>query len=290
MIRKLQNKDIDKQRWDTLVQSAPRADVYALSSFLDIVCPQWCGLVLGDYEAVMPLPVKKKFLVTYLVQPIFSQQYSIYSQRNISIQDIDLFRKEILKYRFVRLCLSLSLFDSAIQRHNFSLDLSKSYDELVKNYSENTKRNIHKAEKLGLRCRQVVDKDVALDTFFNADVKQHYVPYERHIRTLVTYCQSEFFIAFNGMKPCAVAIFLKTPQRLYYLFPASTEDGKTYSAMFLLLDTVIQTYAATQFSLDFEGSEIEGVRRFYEGFGAVGEPYYYFKKNIFSSFCNCFFK
>lgn len=263
------------------MQSSPYADVYALSSFLDVVCPDWSGLVLGDYEAIMPLPVKKRFFLTYLVQPIFSQQYRIYSQRNVSIQEVDLFRKEILKFRFVRICLSLSLFDSAIQRHNFSLDLSKLYEDLAQGYSENTKRNIHKAERSGKHCRQVA-VDEALDMFFAADTKRMYVPYEKQIRTLVTRCQSEAFAVSDDERPCAVAIFLKTQNRLYYLFPASTDEGKRISAMFLLIDTVIRNYAGTQFTLDFEGSEIEGVRRFYEGFGAVGTPYYFFKKNLLS--------
>lgn len=280
MIRKLPNSAIDRQKWDTLVQSSPYADVYALSSFLDIVCPDWNGLILGDYEAIMPLPVKKRFFITYLVQPIFSQQYRIYSQRNVSIQEVDLFRKEILKYRFVRICLSLSLFDTAIQRHNFSLNLSKPYEELAQRYSENTKRNIHKAVKSGKHCRQItIDK--ALDMFFSADTKRMYVPYEKQIRTLVTRCQSEAFAVCDDERPCAVAIFLKTQNRLYYLFPASTDEGKRFSAMFLLIDTVIRNYAGTQFTLDFEGSEIEGVRRFYEGFDSVATPYYYFEKHLF---------
>ncbi|MBR4350200.1 MAG: GNAT family N-acetyltransferase [Bacteroidales bacterium] len=281
MIRKLHNSAIDRQKWDALVQSSPYADVYALSSFLDVVCPDWSGLVLGDYEAIMPLPVKKNFFLTYLVQPIFSQQYRIYSQRNVSIQEVDLFRKEILKFRFVRICLSLSLFDSAIQRHNFSLDLSKPYEDLAQGYSENAKRNIHKAEKSVQHCRQVA-VDEALDMFFAADTKRMYVPYEKQIRTLVTRCQSEAFAVCDDERPCAVAIFLKTQNRLYYLFPASTDEGKRISAMFLLIDTVIRNYAGTQFTLDFEGSEIEGVRRFYEGFGAVGTPYYFFQKNLLS--------
>ena len=264
------------------MQSSPYADVYALSSFLDVVCPNWNGLILGDYEAIMPLPVKKKLFLTYIVQPIFSQQYRIYSQRNISIQEVDLFRKEILKYKFVRICLSLSLFDTSIQRHNFSLDLSIPYGELIQRYSENTKRNIHKAEKSGLHCRQIVDIDMALDTFFANDFKRMYIPYEKQIRALVTRCKSEALAIFDNETPCAVAIFLKTKNRLYYLFPASTDEGKKCSAMFLLIDSVIRNYANTQFTLDFEGSEIEGVRRFYDGFGAVGTPYFFFQKNLLS--------
>lgn len=278
MIRKLYNKDIDKARWDSLVQNSQCADIYALSAYLDIVCPHWHGLILGDYEAVMPLPVKKRFFFSYIVQPIFSQQYRIYSQRNISIEEADLFRKEILKYRFVRICLSLSLFDTAIPRYNLSLDLSKSYAEIAKHYSENTKRNIQKAQKSGLICAKTDNVERALHDFFIADTKNYYSPYEKEIRALVACCDSETFEVKNDSETFAVAVFLKTKKRLYYLFPASTESGKLLSAMFLLLDSVIHAYAGTELTLDFEGSEIEGVRRFYEGFGAQQETYYYFRK------------
>ena len=282
MIRKLHNSAIDRQKWDALVQSSPYADVYALSSFLDVVCPDWGGVVLGDYEAIMPLPVKKKFFLTYLVQPIFSQQYRIYSQRNVSIQEVDLFRKEILKFRFVRICLSLSLFDTAIPRYNFSLDLSKSYADITRNYSENTRRNIQKAQRSGLIFAKTDNVERALQVFFAADTKNYYAPYENTIRSLVASCDSEIYEVKNDSEILAVAVFLKTPKRLYYLFPASTSNGKQLSAMFLLLDSVIRTYAETSFTLDFEGSEIAGVRRFYEGFGAQKESYYYFKKLFFT--------
>ena len=282
MIRKLQNKDIDKAKWDLLVQSSQCADVYALSAYLDVACPHWCGLILGDYEAVMPLPVKKRLFFSYIVQPIFSQQYRIYSQRDISIEEADLFRKEILKYRFVRICLSLSLFDTAIPRYNFSLDLSKSYADITRNYSENTRRNIQKAQRSGLICAKTDNEERALQVFFAADTKNYYAPYENTIRSLVASCDSEIYEVKNDSEILAVAVFLKTPKRLYYLFPASTSNGKQLSAMFLLLDSVIHTYAETTITLDFEGSEIEGVRRFYEGFGAQKESYYYFKKLFFT--------
>ena len=278
MIRKLHNKDIDKARWNSLVQNSQCADVYALSAYLDVVCPHWHGLILGDYEAVMPLPVKKRFFFSYIVQPVFSQQYRIYSQRDISIEEVDLFRKEILKYRFVRICLSLSLFDTAIPRYNFSLDLSKSYADIAQHYSENTRRNIQKTQKSGLICAKTDNVEQALQDFLAADTKNYYSPYKDKIRALVSCCDSEAYEVKNESETLAVAVFLKTQKRLYYLFPASTTNGKQLSAMFLLLDSVIRTYAETAFTLDFEGSEIEGVRRFYEGFGARQESYYYFKK------------
>ena len=176
----------------------------------------------------------------------------------------------------------MSLFDTAIPRYNFSLDLSKSYADITRNYSENTRRNIQKAQRSGLIFAKTDNVERALQVFFAADTKNYYAPYENTIRSLVASCDSEIYEVKNDSEILAVAVFLKTPKRLYYLFPASTSNGKQLSAMFLLLDSVIHTYAETSFILDFEGSEIAGVRRFYEGFGAQKESYYYFKKLFFT--------
>lgn len=280
MIRRLHNSAIDKQKWDALVQCSPCADVYALSTFLTIVCPDWHGLILNDYEAVMPLPVKRKVCLKYLVQPIFSQQYSIYSQRSLLPNELNLFRTEILKFKSIRINLSMPLFGSEKQRWNYTLDLSKSYADLVSAYSENARRNCKKAQENNLECVQTNSVDSVLQFFFTMDEQKNYTQHEKQIRSLVNACESEVYEARRGEEKYAVAIFLKTNSRLYYLFPASSVLGKKYSAMFLLIDTLIRKYAGSNMILDFEGSEIDGVRRFYEGFGAVGNPYYFFEKQI----------
>ena len=48
--------------------------------------------------------------------------------------------------------------------------------------------------------------------------------------------------------------------------------------MFFLVESVLKQYDNKEYILDFEGSEIEGVARFYKGFGAQDQPYYYYKK------------
>lgn len=261
------------------MQGSLCADVYARSGFLDVVCPDWNGLILNDYEAVMPLPVKTKCCLKYIVQPVFSQRYGIYSQQTLTEQELNLFRTEILKYRSIRINLSFRLFNTERQRRNYILDLSKPYDEISFNYSKNARRNCRKAQEYGLACRQTNDMESALRFFFAEDGSKNYVPYENQIRKLVTSCPSEIYEVSLETKKYAVAIFLKTGTRLYYLFPASSNEGKQHSAMFLLIDTVIKNYAGKNMILDFEGSEIEGVARFYEGFGAEEEPYYYFEKH-----------
>ncbi|MFC2114343.1 hypothetical protein ACFLRI_03245 [Bacteroidota bacterium] len=69
----LTNLDINRQKWDYCVDNALRPAIYALSWYLDAVCPEWKGLVIGDYKAVMPVCWRKKAGQTYLFQPPYCQ-------------------------------------------------------------------------------------------------------------------------------------------------------------------------------------------------------------------------
>jgi hypothetical protein len=48
--------------------------------------------------------------------------------------------------------------------------------------------------------------------------------------------------------------------------------------MFFLVESILKIYQNKNYLLDFEGSELEGVARFYNGFGATNNPYFYYKK------------
>jgi hypothetical protein len=45
---------------------------------LDRTAVVWDALVWGDYEFVMPLPVRKKWGIQYVYQPLFCQQLGIF--------------------------------------------------------------------------------------------------------------------------------------------------------------------------------------------------------------------
>jgi len=60
---------------------------------------------------------------------------------------------------------------------------------------------------------------------------------------------------------------------------ASNEEGKKLGAMFFLVDNFIKTNAEKEIILDFEGSMIPGVARFYSGFGSIPETYFQLKFN-----------
>src|SRR5690606_23323566 len=73
---------------------------------------------------------------------------------------------------------------------------------------------------------------------------------------------------------CAAAFFCRWKDRAIYMNAVSSPEGKKSRAMFLLLDNFIRKNANTNLILDFEGSMLRGVSRFFEGFGATPEIYY----------------
>jgi hypothetical protein len=71
----------------------------------------------------------------------------------------------------------------------------------------------------------------------------------------------------------AAALFGQDKYFHYYLAPALNEEGRESRAMFYLIDRYIHLNAGIQLTLDFEGSDIETVARFYQGFGAAPSTY-----------------
>jgi hypothetical protein len=71
----------------------------------------------------------------------------------------------------------------------------------------------------------------------------------------------------------ASVFFVRTNQTSIYLAASSSQEGIEKSAMFLLIDTFIQKNAGSMTTLDFEGSNIPGIARFYAGFGGSPKTY-----------------
>ncbi|MEA2107399.1 MAG: hypothetical protein U9P82_11900, partial [Bacteroidota bacterium] len=105
-INHLQNAQIDKQKWDLTIENSHNGLVYALSWYLDVVSPGWNALVLGDYEAVMPLPVKQKFGLEYLVQPPFCQQLGVFCSPDNENNDQYLLDQLQILFRYIHIQLN----------------------------------------------------------------------------------------------------------------------------------------------------------------------------------------
>ena len=87
-IKYLQHKEIDKAKWDACITNAPNGLIYGYSFYLDCMARHWDALVLGDYEAVMPLTWNKKYGFYYLYQPAFTASLGVFG-KNLTKEIID---------------------------------------------------------------------------------------------------------------------------------------------------------------------------------------------------------
>ena len=60
MIRLLSHSEIDFVKYDECIENSMQGKVYAMSWYLDAVFPNWSVYVVGDYDVVMPVPLKRK--------------------------------------------------------------------------------------------------------------------------------------------------------------------------------------------------------------------------------------
>ncbi|MCB0820184.1 MAG: GNAT family N-acetyltransferase [Bacteroidetes bacterium] len=290
----LGHAQINRVRWDECISSAANSLVYAKSWYLDVATnQQWDAIVYGDYEFVMPLPFKKKMGVRYMPTPPFIQQLGIFGPQPADEELCDAFISIALKsVSFIELNfnwmnhLPAKAGYEIKTRTNLILDLKPGYEQIRLNYSDNLIRNIRKAEKAGLRFNSTSMRSViklfrddrgatietATDEWYNTVDQLYNVAALRNAGSC--------YGAYNSSGVLVAGMFiLKYQSRYTFIFSGNSEEGKTYGALPALIDYFIKTQADESFLFDFEGSDDEGLRRFYESFGAVTSNYVHLKIN-----------
>ena len=283
MIRLLKHNEINKRRWDDCINKSFNGNVYALSWYLDIVHPNWNALIENDYERVMPLTNSKKFGLSYMFQPFFVQQLGVFSTSQLSQDDVDNFINAIPQ-QYLLTQYRLNSYnkvdydsDIIVKHRNVELDLIYDYQYLYNNYNNNTKRNLAKAEAAGLSINNNINPEIIINLFRNnrgKDIK-HWKDkeYNRLLELINTAISQEccFTIGINDIdnNTIAGAVFMHSHDRIIFLFSGSDEAHKDKHALTMLLDNVIREFSETQYTLDFEGSDNDGLARFYKGFGGA---------------------
>lgn len=278
----LKHNEIDLIKWDESIESSRNGLVYALSWFLDAVSPGWEALVSDDYQYIMPLPVKSKFGIKYLVQPILTQQLGVFSQLPIDSNIVNLFIRKIPYWSYELNLNEINSTSKGIESPNYTLDLQYESDFLKSNFSKNTLRNITNAQKNDL----LIDKKISVDEFLNFyyhEELNYPKPNESITRQLIQTLDEKQVLAIWGCRLgnselISAVCIVKWNNRITYLLPISSAEGKSQSAMFLIINALIEKFSNTEALLDFEGSRIEGIVRFYKGFGAKNTPYYIIRK------------
>lgn len=288
-IRLLKNKEIDYKRWDACVAGSTNSLVYGQSWYLDLVSPDWHALVYGDYEYVMPLSIRQKLGLSFLLQPLYTQQQGIFPRADLLVQNSfltllrDKFKYIILHLHAGHLAPFPEGFDLQ-ERKNCILNLSAPYEALKSNYSKHTRRQIKKAADNEVFIVKGIQSKDYMDLKFSLPGSKPNQAAMKTLKQVIEYGTAQgngiIYAAYTREnRLCSAAYFLFTQRLVTYLNAISDSEAKKVSAMHLIVDQFIREHAAMPLTLDFEGSVIAGVARFYEGFGAENETYFCLKYN-----------
>jgi hypothetical protein len=169
----------------------------------------------------------------------------------------------------------------------YHLNLRPDIIDIRKAFTKNTLRNIQKAVQQNIQIKPVNDIGQFMQiTSENLKLKSpeigkdHYSRLKKVIDYALASQSGELLGAWDSENNLiASAFFVKTNQTVIYLAASSNQLGTEKKAMFLLIDTFIGQNAGNNLILDFEGSNIPGVARFYAGFGALPKTYYSIHQN-----------
>ncbi|MCX6294823.1 MAG: hypothetical protein NTX97_01945 [Bacteroidetes bacterium] len=297
MIAYTENININKQKWDDCINRSFNASVFAYSWYLDIVCEGWSALILNDYEAVFPIASRSKYKINYLYQPFFSRYFGVFSGTEISNGLVSDFMDAIPeKFKYIEFCLNENnLFNSKlyeVKEKKFQLlDLCNSYELIQKGFSDNAKRNVKKAIKKGLEIRMDISPEKIVDLFKVTKGDELEVFGASDYKTLILLMNkcNEFkkgysISVYDGDRLCAAGFFIFSNDRFTFLKSGVTDEGKAHGAMHFLFDHFIRVNSEKKYLLDFGGSTVENVARFYKNFGAKDCVYLQVKRNNLPKF------
>ena len=279
-IKKVKRKHIELKAWDRCIESADNRRIYAMSWYLDAVSGQcWDALVYKNYQAVMPLPYIKKAGIKVYIQPVFCQQLGVFWHGQAPKDMVKSFIQAI-PGNLYKLCFTgqTSYYMEAEQsfyRPNYTIKLSCDYDKMLKIMSNNHRRNIRKAQKAQLQYHNI-SPETYIQLKRSSGTRLSNKVWNNLLNLLNTAVEKQAMnirAAFLDNELISAVCWLNDFDRFVYLQAASNSKGKATAAAFGLIDEHLRIHENSGKIIDFEGSQNNGVARFYKGFGGKNEAY-----------------
>jgi hypothetical protein len=297
-------KDINDVKWDDLVEESKQGHIYHLYQYIDTLCSgNWQAVILenqDNYIAAFPFFVKKKMGVAYFIHPPFCQYWGVmirldkagnqkyYDESKklvkLVLEAIPKNIKYMLSYFSPSLDYPLPLVWadwSLSPNYTYQVKLDRNQDAILASFASHTRREIKKADKNGIKIIKEKGADTAM-TIFRSE-KPHLVnskndEYLVNLNKVVHTLGEDIAFSLNavqGEETAASIVYFKYKKMLIYFFGTVKATHKNSGAMSAIIWESIKMHHEECSILDFDGSMIEDIERYFRGFGA--EPVMYLK-------------
>lgn len=265
----ISNKNIDKKLWNQklLALGGKSIPPYGFAEYLDVVNPKWKIIWDDETNTYVPLTIQGLFQ-NKLTRAPFCQQLPVLS--NKSTDQIT----DFLKQSFTGGQIGLQLSGNA---PNYILNLEHSYDSIISSFNTNRKRALKKVLQSNLEVSSGSSIEPGIQLMNESGpvkLSRKESVLLRKISTIKSeHIQPVILEVKDDNEICSQALFLKSPNRITYIFGSSSGKGQKDNAPTLLFNEVVKTHCSNPYILDFEGSKTEGVAKFYQSLGGTLEPY-----------------
>ena len=275
-LKYIKSKDIEKVKWDSLLEATPNGNIFCYSWYLDAFC-KWDIIVLDDYKGGLALPVRNISWVKELYQPNFIQK-CIWFGSCLDTGETE----EVC--RMINRAFILAKFNSNLkiglhsERTNLVLRLDQEISVLRSGYSRSLRKNLKKAYAQELKlvscdARSIISIYQSIWGNLNKQISQK----DYDILDDLAQSREQNFVSMAVVQNNVIVagvLLLKGKDRLHYILGANTPSGREVNALSFLIDTILEKYSMSHYVFDFEGSSIPSVKSYYLSFGAINEPFY----------------
>jgi hypothetical protein len=290
MVQIIPFNQIDKAKWDACVTNNSNGLIYATTAFLNAMVKNWKGIVINDYETIFPLCIKQKFGIQYLYTPPFIQQLGFIGNNELVTKNIIAAIFETVKYGSVNLNFGNTNFNTIQQckvHNNFVIDLNQKYHYIKANYKKSIDYSLSKASKQNLKYTTDISFENAVENYqkHNQQALQHVnLDDYKNLRKVLAILQKEEKVIVRKVvnsanETLSIAVLLKDNKRIYNLINYTNNEGRQAEANYFLYDKILEEFSETPMLFDFEGSDLPGIKSFYEKFGATNQPYFHWHFN-----------
>lgn len=272
----ISKNNIDRKRWDQLVESTPGATVYNRSVFLDELAEDWCAVIIGDYEAGMAVPFTRRVGVQGIYTPNFIRSLNWLGNPLDDFSRVEKLLRNAFKRCFLR--MDEQIFSGEYDKWVYQvLRLDKEVQ-----YGSQAKRSFKKFEKVAFEVREIKVGDVLslVSEELQSKVKDlRPVDLQRFESLYRRYPQDELttYGAYHNGKLEAAQFFVTWRNQLLFVKGAARAEALKDGAMYGLMKHAIEQATSDVKELSFEGSNVESVRNFYRALGGEDRTYYEWK-------------
>ena len=280
MIKRLKYEEVDWQKYQNCLEQSEQYIFFAEKKYLDLLLHQnWEILVDNDYEAVMPIPLAKKWGVTFVVMPLQTQQLGVFSEQHtpeLNESFLAFFQQnyKVFYYAFN----AKNEFKTHLKtRKNYKL-FSEDYESIKKKYSIHRRRNVRITDVLQDKIKFTKAENLNhSESFFTENVIgfPNFSLKKRAFENMKNFLSQNLLkvyeLYFDG-ELASQAYLIESEKEDFLVNFINDKKFSKYNLSSIILDQIFRKNIDKK-DFNFHGSNISEIAEFYRRFGATEENY-----------------